>query len=202
MPASTSSAATEARTTEMFVVGEPPTNDRERHKHIRYRARGRKRREKHERDLAERGGESRRHGDSLLVLPYRRDLLRASLPSARYRWWRVFGTRIGRLLHAVAAPVRKLRLRPRKPRPHPRNGVRRHHVLRALPCGVPLRDRIVPPSALLVARIRPMASCDSLRGLQRGHHAHDDPMRPGIARPRHQPGLYLRLLRRHRLHLA
>ena len=75
---------------------------------------------------------------------------------------------------------------------------RGHKLSRLLPRG----DHGLPAAAASGGRLRRGAGGGALRAVERGHHAHDDPMRPGVARRRHQPGVHLRRVRRHHVRPA
>ena len=61
------------------------------------------------------------------------------------------------------------------------------------------RIRAAPVSG---RRLRPLAHGRLVRGVQRHHHAHDDPMCPVVARPRDEPRVRVRVLRRRGVRLA
>ena len=77
-----------------------------------------------------------------------------------------------------------------------------HERDQRLPHRLPVAHHLVSGASVLQRRLRPMAGRHPVCGVQRGNRAHDDPVRASIARPRHQPRIHLRLLRRHRIRAA
>ena len=255
-----------------------------------------------------------------LVLPHCRHLPgRMGLAARGGRRWPA-RARLGGVLHAMAAPVRQLRRRPRQPRPHRGHGLCGHHVLRAVPHtagghslphptrvpsavrpghrfekprdrprpahvrgraarpsarvphrgarllaqrvlrggarilhghhallghrgaaggsageravhgrlargggdgagavavqepaherggrlsrGVPVRHHVVSAAAVPHGGVRAVARSHPVRCVQRGNRAHDDTVRTGIARPRHQPRVRVRVFRRRGVRIA